>query len=228
MSTNTSAENKTYVSAVVQGMDNSFELLPPATTLDTDAGAVDKYPDWLHLPTKQEYLSLVNGNYLCFSPTDIECASQFTIEAIQSQQARVSKNKRVKSNLIDLDSVEEYKIWCQENLELVPWSYTFPSEQYDAQSPRTQEEIIRNIITDCEKKTYEINHPQMWRDLSEKLSEDGWLNLWKTADYHLIFQTNWFLYLLKIKTDNEAKLQKEKQQKAYEAASYLSRAIGWY
>jgi hypothetical protein len=167
--------------------------------------------DWMHLPTKIEYLKLVQGKYHCLTPEKIE--------GCYSCNVRSNGNDR-KSR----QRIEELKKMCRDQVKLISWEYRFPVEQYKDEEPRLQEQVIRDAITKCSKKTFERNQPNMWIELAANLSEEGWTSLWQNMDVCEVMECNWLLHLI----EKEAKAKQEAINKAYNEANVFAKVIGWY
>lgn len=192
------------------------------STIPNELSAVD----WLHVPSKQEFLQLLNGNFICPTPDEIEGCFGWSLSGIRSK-LNTSNNNNNNTWIEDRQlrqRVEETKKVVSSEVQLQAWHYEFPAHQYEEETLRSEETIIRECIVECNKKMYEKTQPKMWLQLTAKLSESGWVNLWENMNLTQLMQCNWLLYLIK-KREQE---KKDDEAKRYAEANLLAKVIGWY
>jgi len=172
--------------------------------------------DWQHVPTKAEYLQLSKLSLFGLIPEEIETRA----ECCLSTTSVLIQHPKWKTK------VEQLKVQTQQELKELPepYKYVFPAASYKGQLDRLQEDVIREVISDAQRQTFEVVQPRMWELLAARLSDDSWKYLWETIDLKLVFRFNWILHLQKQKEESV----RLAQEKAYNDAGIISRWIGWY
>jgi hypothetical protein len=187
--------------------------------------------EWFAIPSKQEFLKLIDGYILYMDAVEIETAygTRSLAQCKETKDPEMLKEIEVEKAYI-MRTVHYEKTGFKSNWDETP------------KISRLEENTIRALILQLDEARYGTQLLEFWRALATALSDQGWTDMWEKMHFRTVFQINWLLHLSRVsatkQAENSASVEKsalvqrittanEAQQQHEAAATVEPTHSGW-